>query len=253
MNKKLANIFLASCIAISFVGCSKENMTTENAVEEQTPKIILGDEASETKKEIEQVEASNDNVTTKGYSEASTETPQEQEEQLNNQKGPVLVIGSAPKNAVLIETKESEDGSYYENLSCEEGKLFIHIEKNKEELLVSDLQTIQSRFESQNSWKDITLAEQDDALSESFGYPVYRFRFSTGEGEETNLHDAIFVAGNQYTFLLDCYAEASEYHNQEELMEVFITTSYLFDEDSNNDSTLDPSNSTLSSSEISTE
>jgi hypothetical protein len=192
----------------------------------------------------------NDNVTAKEYKEASTETLQEQEEQWNTQKGPVLVIGSAPKNAVLVETKESEDGSYYEDLSCEDGKLFIHIEKNKEELLVSDLQTIQSRFESQNNWKDITLAEQDDSLSESFGYPVYRFRFSTGEGEETNLHDAIFVAGNQYTYLLDCYAAASEYHNQEELMEVFITTSYLFDDESNDDTTLDLSNSTVSSSEI---
>ncbi len=219
-------LFLGTTILMTACGnqADKDGVhTTENA---ETPVIVLGDEnithedlSGETEAEVEGTTS----ISTEAATENATDGDSSKEVSFT---GTYLGIGNAPMDATVKKSVTNEDGTYVEILSCEDDTITIYMEK---EILPAErdtLEKVQSYLAGKYEWKS-TIASEDEELSKTIDCPVYRFQVSTGEGEETMVHDVAYITTDGFGFLLDCSCEASTFQENLELMEMWIGSAYI--------------------------
>lgn len=226
----LISLMLAAC-------AGGRDITTEKTTEQpKEPAIVLGDEnlpepeipeKNDEKDALTQPEEQKEESVDKASGESSA--PEKEVDATNPVTGPVLVIGAAPKSAVLEGNTADADGGYTETLLCEDGRVVLITERGRAFFSEPSVEEIQQYFTEKGNWRQVTLARADDVLSESVGFPVFRFRYVTGEGEESVMHNMIYIAHEEYSFVLDASAEASDYPDIEELTETWIGSVSIFD------------------------
>lgn len=221
----LCALCMMTCMLFTACGQEKSENVENAAASSETPVIILGDENLTEEETASPMETTAELTTQESFSEEASTAEISDKTEVDYVQGTYLGIGSAPKDATVVESKSYSDGSYTEILSCEEDTIRIHIEKEITDA-DSTQDMIQSRMETERGWIN-TIASTDEVLSESLTYPVYRFQFSTGEGEETMIHDAAYIAAGTEGFLIDCSSEASEFEENLELMEMWIDSVFL--------------------------
>lgn len=224
-------------VSVLLAACTGEDITTEKTTEQpKEPVIVLGDENLPEPELPGDTEEDDDvPVSASGNTEEPEVSPkpsasQNAAETPASVSGPVLVIGAAPKNAVLESSGTDGAGGYTETLLCEDGKIRLYLERGKNGFSERTLQEVQRYYGQKGEWKQVTLAGEDDTLAGAVGFPVFRFRYVTGEGEESVMHNMIYIAHDEYDFVLDASAEASDYPDLEELTEIWIGTVSIFNE-----------------------
>ncbi len=222
-----ASVLLAAC-------AGSQDITTEKTTEQtEEPVIVLGDEdLPEVTPDDDKTQLEEPEPVQGAEQDAAADSPSVSEDAVSRPviEGPILVIGAAPKNAVLENTDTNSEGGYSETLLCEDGKVRLLIERVGNILTEGTASEVQEYYAAKENWQQITLAEQDEALSGTVGYPVYRFLYTTGEGEESVMHNSMYVACNEYGFFLDASSEASDYPDMEGLMNTWIETVRIVDE-----------------------
>lgn len=237
MKKTVRKILFLVLMACLLTACSRgeDSAANVNRDTDENPVIVLGDENLPDPKEESKTPAMSVSAQNVGIPEEKDEETVSKnvisenvisdETQSGNSvsNNAILLIGSAPRNADVLVSSENEDGGYTEELSCENGNLFLTIvkEKNHGNLLKEKA--------LKEGWTEISIAEDDEELSELTGIPVRRYQFQTGEGEETNQHKLVFFDDGEYGFTLDCYTELTLFDDYEELMEAFISSASISD------------------------
>lgn len=149
--------------------------------------------------------------------EGSGQTEQEPVE------GPLPVLTSAPEDIVMEDFVQRADGSYAKTSYCMEGSVRLLEQREKNVTIEASSFAVQEYFSKTEGWQEDAVVQEDDVLSQTAGFPVYRYRCTTGEGEESVMHNGRCVVLDGCILRIDASAEASDYPDLEEQIETIFT------------------------------
>lgn len=214
-------MLIISLLLLTLVGCKVDKKTTTEEVTSSPAQTVVS-EAFNTvveSTEVPSTEPEAEKATNVPHEE--TQPPQEKEPETTLNPNLVLVIGSAPKDAELLESTTNHNGTYVEKLLVD-GILTLTIKG-----LVPENKDLETKILAEYpDATDISINESADSVA---SYPTQRASFTTGSKEDTNSHVYLYIATDAKDFTFDAAVPVDSIVDYQELIEDWISTLDIFD------------------------